>query len=238
MKILSAILAAALILASPINAQKPKAKATAHSISLTYTQAVPQTKDASGNPITCPNGSTNLAVTLNSLYRSTTTGTEAAPAIQVSTAPVTSFVDAAVTAGLTYFYKVTATNCNGESAMSLESNAAMIPNPQVLPAPGIPTVTSVADSITTPKIYSRTFACPVLAKAANGDTVFYNFYREVTGSNVWTKLNSAPLVSNSAFDNTEAKGALYSVECDYYTLNLGEGPRSHWLTTGATKLAE
>lgn len=101
---------------------------TGHSVNLTWTQgAVPA-------GATCPSGSGSTAVTSNSVYRATTAGAEAKPALSVSSAPLTAYSDTAVTAGTTYFYKITATNCTSESAMSSELTVT-IPNPLAPSAP-------------------------------------------------------------------------------------------------------
>ena len=58
------------------------------------------------------------------IYRSTTSGAEAAPKIgSISPGSANRYNDMTVTAGVTYYYKVTAVNGSGESAMSMETSA-------------------------------------------------------------------------------------------------------------------
>ena len=107
---------------------------TAHSVTLSWTQAVVPAG------ATCPSGSGSIAVTANTIYRGTTSGSETSYAT-LST-PATTYTDTGVTAGASYVYEVTATNCASESAKSNEVSAT-IPNP--LP-PGAPTGLTVTGS--------------------------------------------------------------------------------------------
>jgi fibronectin type 3 domain-containing protein len=106
------------LLALPANAQ--------HSATLNWTQSVV----SAGT--TCTGGG-STAVTSNKVYRSTTSGGEGSTPLATFTA-ATTYVDSAVSAGITYFYQLTSVNCNGESAKSVEI-AATIPNPLPPAAP-------------------------------------------------------------------------------------------------------
>lgn len=119
---IAVILCALAVLGLTSYAQKSqlKAKTTAHSVSLSWTQAVIPAG------ATCPAGSGSTAVTANTVYRGTTTGGETS--LTVLATPATAYTDLAVTAGTTYFYQVTATNCASESGKSNEITAT-IPNP-------------------------------------------------------------------------------------------------------------
>jgi hypothetical protein len=104
------------------------ATATAHSITLNWVQSVP----VAGT--TCPSGTGSTAITGNNIYRGLTAGGEGT-AVFAPIQPGTTFTDTnATTPGQSYFYKVTAVNCQGESVMSNEASGT-IPNSQPLPAP-------------------------------------------------------------------------------------------------------
>jgi cellulose 1,4-beta-cellobiosidase len=95
-------------------------KATAHSVTLAWTQGTV----ASGSP----------AITGNNVYRGTTSGAET---MLISlTSPAATYVDGTVAAGTTYFYEVTAVNSVGESAKSNEASATV---PVATTAPNPPT---------------------------------------------------------------------------------------------------
>jgi hypothetical protein len=107
-----------------------KAKATPTGVALAWTQSVVPANT------TCTNGAPSAAVTGNSVYRGTSAGGENSTAITVSTTPIVSYLDTfpLTTPGITYFYKVSATNCNGEGPLSTEVSAA-IANPAPPAAP-------------------------------------------------------------------------------------------------------
>lgn len=95
-----------------------KASATAHLVTLTWTQS----PNPTCTPTACP-------VTGNQVLRGTATGQETL--LATLSTPSTQYVDNTVQAGLTYFYEVTAVNANGASGPSAEVSA-VIPN-QVVP---------------------------------------------------------------------------------------------------------
>ena len=71
------------------------------------------------------NWSSSVGATNYAVYRATTTGGQGTTAL-VSGVTATSYTDAAVVNGTTYFYKVSATNGAGESARSAEVSATPI----------------------------------------------------------------------------------------------------------------
>lgn len=93
-------------------------KATAHSAVLSWTEPTL----GSGVP----------AVTSYSIYRGTTAGGEGTTPLASST--TTSYTDATVVAGTTYFYEVAAVNSSGTSGVSNEVSGT-VPNPIAPPAP-------------------------------------------------------------------------------------------------------
>ena len=132
LKVVTPILVVLCLAALSVEAQQKKkqqlkVKATAHSVVLSWTQGT-----VSG---TCSSGSGTTAVTSNGVYRATVSGGEGTTPFATVTPANTTYTDLAVTAGTTYFYQVTATNCNGESAHSSEASAA-VPN---TPPPNAPT---------------------------------------------------------------------------------------------------
>lgn len=124
-RIVVALLVSLVVLFSPVVlGQKKgglKATATAHSVSLTWVQGVAP----NCTPTACP-------VTSNTVYRGTTSGGETL--LSTSTTPIVAYTDTTVVGGLTYFYKVSATNINGEGPRSVEVSAT-IPNPLPPAAP-------------------------------------------------------------------------------------------------------
>ena len=62
-------------------------------------------------------------ITSNNIYRGNSAGTETL--LATTSGPTTSYVDTTVSAGRTYFYKVSAVNCDGESPLSNEVRATI-----------------------------------------------------------------------------------------------------------------
>jgi cellulose 1,4-beta-cellobiosidase len=96
------------------------AVAGSHSVVLSWTQST----------------TTSPAITGNKIYRGTVSGGETL--LYTSTTPIVTYTDGPFTTGVTYYYRVTATNANGESAYSNEVSAAV---PSVPAAPSILTST-------------------------------------------------------------------------------------------------
>lgn len=113
---------------------RPAPQVVSHSVVLNWTQGI-----VPANAICSGGGSPS--VTGNKIYRGATPGGEGPSAQYSILTPATTFTDTAVVAGTTYYYQVTAVNCNGESQRSTEISAT-IPNPV---APNAPTgVTATA----------------------------------------------------------------------------------------------
>lgn len=221
MKTLLAVIAALVLLAC-----SPSVLAQ-HNVALSYTQAVVQPTTPPG---TCPGSGSYLTITGNQLLRGTASGAEAV--IQTSSAPVVAFADTAVIAGMTYFYEVTAGNCNGFGKVSNEISVT-IPNPVVPSAPTGLQVTAVADNKTAnPQIFSRTLQWNTVN--FGGQLVYYNVRREDTGKNNWLVLNSTPMAFPTFFDDTEKKGGQYGYQVQAWTLSAGGGSWSPTLFTGVT----
>jgi fibronectin type 3 domain-containing protein len=95
-----AVLAVALFLAQDT---KP------HKATLTWVQGAPQSAG-------------DCAVSSNNIYRSTVANQET---LFASIPAATTYVDTTVLAGKTYFYKVSALSCAGESPLSMEVSATI-----------------------------------------------------------------------------------------------------------------
>lgn len=100
----------------PVKQVVTPAVAGSHSVILSWTQST----------------TTSPAITGNKVYRGTVSGSETL--LYTSTTPIVTYTDGPFSTGVTYYYRVTATNANGESAYSNEVSA-------VVPAvPAAPTV--------------------------------------------------------------------------------------------------
>ena len=67
-----------------------------------------------------PTSNGGAGITAYRIYRSTSTGTET---FLIAVGNVTNFTDTATTAGVRYYYKITAVNVAGEGPKSAEANA-------------------------------------------------------------------------------------------------------------------
>jgi hypothetical protein len=222
-----ALCLAVLAIALSSFAQKPKVAAVSpDSVSLTWTQStgVPVTTP----PATCPSGATVTnpqTVTGNTLYRSTTSGTEVSY-VNFST-PTVSYVDTgngtALVQGQTYFYKVSASNCNGPGGTSTEASAT-IPLPATPAAPTGLAITAVAQVSTNPPLWAVSLKWTAPAKYTNGvaivGPVYYNVQRDVSGTVKYAKINASPLTCLTYFDATVAHGTSYD-----YTVTAWQGGR-------------
>jgi fibronectin type 3 domain-containing protein len=120
---------------------------TQSAATFTVLQPPPAPTGATANAV----GATQITVTWSlstgatgyNVYRSTTPGVSVSPASKITGSPVTAppYADSGLTAGSTYYYKVTAVNANGESAGSNEASAslggALTPPGNVTAVPGV-----------------------------------------------------------------------------------------------------
>ncbi|MGO8669784.1 MAG: fibronectin type III domain-containing protein [Capsulimonadaceae bacterium] len=95
--------------------------------SATLVPAVPTGLGATvGNAQVSLSWTPGTGATSYSVYRGTTSGGEGASAIATSTSAT--YIDTAVTSGMTYYYKVAAVNGGGTSALSNEAGATLVPS--------------------------------------------------------------------------------------------------------------
>jgi hypothetical protein len=153
---------------------------------------------------TTPNATAGLAqVTLTwtassgatsyNVYRGTTAGGESATAI-ASGITTTSYFDAGVSNGTTYYYKVAAVNAGGTSALSGEASAT--PEP---PVPAAPTgLTAAAGS-----------ASLTLSWTASGGATSYNVYRGTTAGGESATAIASGITTTSYFDAGVSNGTTY-----------------------------
>jgi beta-glucanase (GH16 family) len=130
------------------------------------------------------------------IYRSAKSG---GPYSKVNTVAVTSttYTDATLSPGNTYYYRITAVNALGESEMSEE---IFVTTPTELTAPSAPTglymVSSTENSIT--------ISWTQVAGATG-----YNVYRAAERNGTYTKVNESPIENVSYTDTSLSTGAAY-----------------------------
>ena len=151
---------------------------------------------------TAPSGALGGAATGYNVYRGTSPGGEnySSPLNGGTLVSGTSYSDASVSAGTTYYYTVEAVNALGSSAASSEANA--------LTFPAAPTGLSAVPFSITQVNLSWT--------APGGAVAGYNVYRGTTpgGENYSSPLNGGTPVSGTSYsDTTAAAGTAY-----YYTV--------------------
>ena len=73
-----------------------------------------------------PSDNGGASITSYKIYRGTSSGGESSTPIATVNGNITTYTDSNVTAGTTYYYKVTAVNSAGESAMSNEASATVM----------------------------------------------------------------------------------------------------------------
>jgi fibronectin type 3 domain-containing protein len=159
-----------------------------------------------------PSSNGGSAITNYKLYRSTSSGTET---LLTTLGNVTSYTDSGLGNGVTYYYKVSAVNAIGESALSGELNATPT---QPATAPGAPSLNSATAG-------NNSVALAWTAPSSNGGSAVtgYNVYRSTT-SGTETLLTTLGNVTNWT-DTGLTAGVTY-----YYQLtavnNVGESARS------------
>jgi|HubBroStandDraft_1064217.scaffolds.fasta_scaffold00161_3 hypothetical protein len=186
---------------------------TGPAIALAFTQSV---VPAGG---TCPAGSTGSPSTIikNTVYRATTAGGEPAPggtAYAVISPAATSYIDTGGTAGFvpgtTYYYKVTGSNCNAESAESNEASG-QIPNPV---APGAPTnLTAQPNGVASLGLQWDPVASNV--------RIFYNVFRRENKVVHFTRINPARLNGTTYTDSGLRSGTTYHYRVKSWTASGG-----------------
>ncbi|HYV35366.1 MAG TPA: fibronectin type III domain-containing protein, partial [Gemmataceae bacterium] len=169
------------------------------------------------NPIATP-GNTQIVLswtastgaTTYNVYRSLTANAETGPAIATGLS-ATSFTNTGLTNGVTYYYKVTAVNAGGESAMSTEAFAT----PQL---PAIPAAPTTLTPTASPNQVALTWI-------ASTGAATYNVYRSLTPGTETGPAIASGLVATSYTNTGLTNGVTY-----YYTVTAvnagGESPMS------------
>jgi fibronectin type 3 domain-containing protein len=143
--------------------------------------------------------STSPAITGNKVYRGTVSGSETL--LYTSTTPIVTYTDGPFSTGITYYYRVTATNASGESAYSNEVSAVV---------PTVPAAPTVLASTLSSAPGSQSV---VLTWTQSGTTS-----PAITGNNVYrgTTSGSEVLVYSSTSPITTYTDGPYSTGATYY----------------------
>jgi fibronectin type 3 domain-containing protein len=156
--------------------------AGSHSVVLTWTQS----------------NTTSPAISGNKVYRGTVSGGETL--LYTSTTPIVTYTDGPFSTGVTYYYRVTATNTNGESAYSNEVSAA-VPSVPAAPSRLTSTLASAPEnqSVTLTWTQSSTTSPAITSN---------NVYRgTASGSEVLVYSSTSPITTYS--DGPYSTGATY-----------------------------
>jgi cellulose 1,4-beta-cellobiosidase len=164
---------------------------------------------------TCPTAGASTAVSSSNIYRATTPGGEPADGgttlVRLSPA-VTTYTDAsALTPGTTYYYKVSAVNCNGESPQSNEASA-LIPNNAVPSAPTGLTATPTAASASITLKWQT---------VASNVPIFYNVFRAENKNTNYQRVNSARVKGTTYTDSALTAGNTYHYRVKSWTATGG-----------------
>ncbi|MEO8806271.1 MAG: hypothetical protein ABI433_09320, partial [Burkholderiaceae bacterium] len=177
-------------------------------VPLTVPAAPPGVHAVAGNALVTVTWTASPNSTSYNVYRSTTVGSQGT---KVGSSASTSYADAAVTNGTTYYYVVTAANSAGESSASAQTSPATPTVPLTVPATPAGVNVSAGNALVT-----------VTWNAAARATS-YNIYRSTTAGSQGTKVGNS--TSTSYADGAVTNGATY-----YYVVTAvnaaGESPAS------------
>ncbi|MHB8512297.1 MAG: RCC1 domain-containing protein [Actinomycetota bacterium] len=176
------------------------------------------------------------AITNYNIYRSTSSGAET---LLTQVGNVTTFTDTGLTNGTTYYYKVSAVNVAGESALSSETSA-------------VPATVASAPQNLTATAQTNSVALSWSAPASNGGSA-------ITGYNVYRGLSSgsetllASIGNQTSYNDTAiSKGVTYyytvaavngvgvgaqSAEASATTLNVPTAPQNLIATSGNAQVS-
>src|SRR5205809_931795 len=159
-----------------------------------------------------PSNDGGSPILLYTIYRGNSSGGES---FLITVPLVTTYTDAPVTNGVTYYYKVSATNAIGEGPKSNEASAT--PSAPATP-PGAPQGLSATPGDTT---VSLTWSPP----SSNGGSLITNYriYRSTTGGGETPQATIGNVLTYS--DTAVTNGVTYYYEVSALN-NVGEGPRS------------
>jgi fibronectin type 3 domain-containing protein len=175
-----------------------------HSVVLTWTQST----------------TTSPAITGNKVYRGTASGGETL--LYTSSAPIVTYTDGPFATGTTYYYRVTATNANGESGYSNEVSAVV---PSVPPAP-----TALASTLSSaPGSQSVVLTWTQSSTTAPAITA-NNVYRgTASGNEVLVYSSTSPIITYT--DGPYSTGATYYYRVTAVSTN-GESAYSNEISQG------
>lgn len=180
------------------------AVAGSHSVVLNWTQST----------------TTTPAITGNKVYRGTVSGGETL--LYTSSTPIVTYTDGPFTTGTTYYYRVTATNANGESGYSNEVSA-VVPSVPAAPtalastlssAPGSQSVvlTWTQSSTTTPAITANNVyrgtasGNEVLVYSSASPITTYTDGPYSTGATYYYRVTAVNANGESAYSNEISQG--------------------------------
>lgn len=184
------------------------AVAGSHSVVLSWTQST----------------TTSPALTGNKIYRGTVSGGETL--LYTSTTPIITYTDGPFTTGVTYYYRVTATNANGESAYSNEVSAAI---------PAVPTApTALASTLSSAPGSESVVLTWTQSSTTSPAVTGNNVYRGTTsGNEVLIYSSTSPITTYT--DGPYSAGATYYYKVTAVNAN-GESAYSNEISQGVPTL--